>query len=166
MNAEDALVTIAEMAIGVAGFSAIVGAFSSDRSLSISDRRRFVWLFTNAFAAAFLAFVPVLLSELFSSEFNLWRYSSAAMAIVWGFAAAAWIFDELRQDRATRSAPKGFWQGPAALVPSFLNAVLQLVNASGLFWEPAATAYTAGTLVWLYCAAITFASMVLERPTA
>ena len=50
MGAEDALFTIAEMAIGVAGFSAIVAAFTGHGPLTLTDRRRFVWLFTCSFA--------------------------------------------------------------------------------------------------------------------
>ena len=71
MAVEDALFTIAEMAIGVAGFSAIVGAFTGSQALTVSDRRRFVWLFTNAFVAALLAFVPVLLADAFHSDSEL-----------------------------------------------------------------------------------------------
>jgi hypothetical protein len=166
MAAEDALFTIAEMAIGVAGFSAIVGAFTGSEDLTVTDRRRFVWLFTNAFMAALLAFVPVILHEAIPSGPELWRYSSLSMAVAWAVAAAAWIVDEVRQNRSDADKTKGFWQGPAALVPSFLNFVLQLANAFGLFSEPSAAVYIVGALVWLYSAALPFVSIVLERPAA
>ncbi len=166
MNAPDALLTIAEMAIGVAGFSAVVAAFSGPRSLTVNDRRRFVWLFANAFVAALLAFVPVLLHEGGLSGAALWRGASACMVAVWVVAAAGWVVGEVRQEKAGAEDGKGFWQGPFALVPSFLNFLLQLANAVGLFWEPSAAAYLGGTLVWLYAAALPFMSIVLERPSA
>ena len=165
MTPEDALLTIAEMAIGVAGFSAIVGAFTGSKALTVTDRRRFVWLFTNAFVAALLAFVPVILREAFSSGPELWRYSSLSMAVVWVLAACGWVVGEVRQNRSDSSGEKGFWQGPAALVPSFLNFVLQLANAFGVFAEPSASFYIIGALVWLYSAALPFVSIVLERPS-
>ena len=164
MAVEDALFTIAEMAIGVAGFSAIVGAFTGSQALTVSDRRRFVWLFTNAFVAALLAFVPVLLADAFHSDSELWRYSSASMAGVWVFVAGAWIYGEARQQSPDGGQAKGFWQGPIAWVPSFLNFLLQVANALGWFWEPSAAPYIGGALVWLYAAALPFVSMVLERP--
>ena len=86
------------------------------------------------------------------------------MVIVWAMAAGAWIVGEVRHNAAADPEAKGFWQGPAALVPSFLNFLLQLANALGLFWEPSATAYIGGVLVWLYSAALPFMSLVLERP--
>jgi hypothetical protein len=55
---EDALFTIAEMAIGVAGFSAIVAAFTGQGPLTATDRRRFVWLY-----AAALPFVSIVLER-------------------------------------------------------------------------------------------------------
>jgi len=165
VSVENALLTIAEMAIGVAGFSAVVAAFTGPRSLTVTDRRRFVWLFTNAFVAAVLPFVPVLLQEAFPTETELWRYSSACMAVVWVVAAAAWVFGEVRQRPEDVPESKGFWQGPAALVPPFLNFLLQLANVSGFFWEPSAVPYIGGTLIWLYAAALPFMSIVLERPT-
>ncbi len=164
MGAEDALFTIAEMAIGVAGFSAIVAAFAGRGPLSLTDRRRFVWLFTCSFVAALLAYVPVLLREASLSGPDLWRYSSASMSLVWVVASVVWVFGEVRQRGAGASQARGVWQGPAHLVPSFLNFLLQLCNVFGLFWEPSAAAYIGGTLVWLYAAALVFVSIVLERP--
>jgi len=152
------------MAIGVAGFSAIVAAFTGQGPLTPTDRRRFVWLFTNSFVAALLAYVPVLMSEAALSEAEVWRASSAFMCLVWAVAAAAWIVDEVRNKEPDDPRGHGVWQGPLALVPSFLNFLLQLSNVLGLFWEPSGAAYTAGTLVWLYVGAITFVSIVLERP--
>ncbi len=165
MSFEGALFTIAEMAIRVTGFSAIVAAFTGQGPLTVTDRRRFVWLFTNAFVAALLAYVPVLLSEASLSEVDLWRASSAFMCGVWAVAATAWIVGEVRDGGKDRPRTRGVWQGPVALVPSFLNFLLQLSNVFGLFWEPSGAAYTAGTLVWLYVGAITFVSIVLERPS-
>ena len=55
MEGVDALPTIAEMAIGLAGFSAVVAAFTIRGELSQTDRSRFLLLFTTAFVAALLA---------------------------------------------------------------------------------------------------------------
>ena len=165
VGADEALFTIAEMSIGVAGFSAIVAAFTGQGPLTTRDRRRFVWLFTSSFIAALLSFIPVLLQEAVAAA-DLWRASSAVMCVIWAISSGAWTVAEVRHQSAEPEEEKGLWQRPYALVPSFLNFVVQLANASGFLWEPSAAVYVAGTLVWLYVAALTFISIVLERGSA
>jgi hypothetical protein len=50
------------------------------------------------------------------------------------------------------------------VVPSLFNLVLQLLNVSGVAWEPSAAPYLIGNLVWLYAASLVFVAIVLERP--
>ena len=83
MTGIDALLTIAEMAIALAGFSAVVAAFARQGALSPEDRSRFVWLFSTAFVAALLAFVPVLLIEANFEPPELWRCASGVMLLAW-----------------------------------------------------------------------------------
>ena len=85
MEASDELLTIAELAIGIAGFSGIIAAFLQGGGLHPFDRFRFVNLFITVFAALVLAFLPLLLDGFISPEEKLWRISSGAMIGVWWF---------------------------------------------------------------------------------
>ncbi len=163
MPGADALLAIAEMAIGLAGFSAVVGAFTRHGELSRPDRYRFFWLFATAFVAALLAFVPVVIMEAGYSGPWVWRTASAIMVGIWLIQIGAWLVVLPRTRRDPEMGPPGFSQGPLLVVPSVINLALQLANASGIAWEPSAAPYILGTLVWLYAAALVFMAIVLER---
>jgi hypothetical protein len=83
MDLRDELLTVAELAVGIAGFSAIVAAFSRQGEYHEADVARFRLLFTAAAAAVGLAFVPGLLSDSDFSGQSLWRIASAIMIAVW-----------------------------------------------------------------------------------
>ncbi len=166
MAGADALFTIAEMAIGLAGFSAVVAAFTTHGELTSTDRSRFVLLFTTAFVAALLAFVPTILNETGLADATLWRTSSGIMILVWLISTVPFAVGLLRDRRDPSFVPRVFSQRPHILVPSVLNLALQLMNLWGGAWEPSAAIYIVGNLAWLAAAAIVFVSIVLERPAA
>jgi hypothetical protein len=164
MPGADALLTIAEMAIGLAGFSAVVGAFMQHGALSRSDRYRFFWLFTTAFVAAVLSFVPVIIVEAGYSGMHVWRTASGIMIGIWFIQMGAWFVGLRRTRDDPEMGPPGFSQGSLMVVPSIFNLGLQAANASGFFWEPSAAAYIVGALIWLYAASLVFVAIVIERP--
>lgn len=153
------------LAIGIAGFSAVVAAFTIRGELDPQDRARFVWLFSTAFAAALLCFVPVVLAEVGLAGASLWRASSGIMIAVWLLTMGIFASNRARERRDSPAAARYFGQGPFLLVPSILNLGLQIANVSGVVWEPSAAAYIIGALVWLYAAALVFISIVIERQT-
>ena len=166
MAGADALLTVAEMAIGLAGFSAVVAAFTTRGQLTPQDRSRFLWLFTTAFAAALLAFVPIVLSEASLEGAHLWRASSSIMVVIWVLTMGSWGVTELRERRDPSIALNSFAKGPLLVVPSIANVTLQAINVWGGAWEASAAIYILGTLCWLYAAALVFMSMVIERSAA
>jgi len=159
MTAADALMTIAEMSVGFAGFSAVVGVFTTRGELSRLDRFRFVFLFTSAFAAAVLAFVPILLSESGFEGPELWVASSGTMVVVWLLGA---VFGARNRVPLTSSLV----EGPLMSIPSVGNLVIQIGNVWGAFWHPSPAIYIAGNLIWLYVTGLIFVSIVIERPGA
>jgi len=165
MDPTDALLTIAEIAITLAGFSAVVSAFTVDGALTRSDRGGFLWLFATAFVAALLAFVPIVLSQMGLANHVLWRASSGIMVLAWLLSMGLWFLGRLR-DRRDPTAPSSFADGPLLVVPAVLNLILQMVNIWGGAWQPSPAVYTIGTLVWLYAASLVFMSIVLDRPAA
>jgi len=160
----DALMTIAEMAVGLAGFSAVVGTFARQGKLSFGDRYSFTWLFVTAFVAAVLAFAPILIADTGREGPDLWRSASVTMIAVWILQIGRWVLGlrQLRQQAETVSL--GLAHGPLLTVPSAFNLVLQILNATGVAWEPTAAPYIIGTLIWLYAASLIFVGLVLERP--
>ncbi len=159
MTAADALLTIAEMAVGFAGFSAVVGVFTTRGELSRLDRSRFVYLFTSAFAAAVLAFVPILLSESGFEGPELWVASSGTMVVVWLLGAALGL-------RNRDPSVTSIVEGPLMFIPGVGNLLIQIGNVWGAFWHPSPAIYIAGNLIWLYATGLIFVSIVLERPAA
>lgn len=164
MSTSDALLTVAEIAIALAGFSAVVAAFVREGELSRDDRVSFAWLFTTAFVAALLAFVPTLLAE--ASVEEIWRSSSRVMVLAWLASMGLWVYLRFVEWRSADASPLRFSEGPLMVVPALCNLALQCANGWGDWWAPNGAVYLLGTLVWLYTAALMFMSIVLERPDA
>ncbi|MFV1979011.1 MAG: hypothetical protein ACC649_06630, partial [Myxococcota bacterium] len=101
------LLTVAELAVGIAGFSAVVAAFSRRDTYDYRDVVRFLILFTTAGVAIALAFVPSILSDLGLSGPRLWRTASLIMIAAW---FAQMIPSTLRLTRDVKGAEPG--EGP------------------------------------------------------
>jgi hypothetical protein len=162
----DELLTIAEISVGIAGFSGVVAAFLQREQLHRLDQARFVNLFVVAFATLFLAFVPLTFSHAGLSGMALWRWSSAAMVAVWllnTWITVFFVYPVIRQQFSgtTRRVPSAM-----VGVPSALNLMVQILNLAGWFWEPGFLAFLFGLFVYLYCAAALFVYIVIYRPPA
>ena len=82
--AED-LRTIAEVAVTMAGFVAIVGALQLHREAKLDVRSRawMVSILATGVQAAFLALVPLILARVPPLEENFWRWCHAVSWIFW-----------------------------------------------------------------------------------
>jgi hypothetical protein len=165
MDFRDELLTVAELAIGIAGFSAVVAAFAHRGDLHERDIDRFRILVTSAGSAVILAFVPSLLSVLSLSTENLWRSASVLMIIA-GIGGMTPFLLRIRRERrqGTAGPGSGFGVTLAIAIPSVANLLLQSANASGIFWSPNGALYLFGTLVWLWSAGVMFIDVVANRP--
>jgi hypothetical protein len=162
MEAREELLTIAEIAVGLAGFSGVVAAFLQRGGLPPADRLRFVGIFVTAFIAVVLAFVPIALEHGGLRDGSLWRLSSGAMVFC-GVVGLASYPASLRRIRAGLELTS--WLPPMLLLaPSIANIVLQAANAGAWLWQPNFLPYLIGMLVWLYAAGILFVTTVLYRP--
>jgi hypothetical protein len=154
------LLTIAEISIGIAGFSGVMAAFLQSGGLFKLDRVRFVNLFAMAFSTLTLAYVPIVVFELSQS---VWLYSSAVMIAFWFFNMGLglfYVFPELRAEAGNN----GKLASALIFVPSFLNLGTQTLNVMGWLWEPNFLAYLLGLFVYLYAACLMFVFIVLYRP--
>ena len=147
MEAVDELLTVAELAIGLAGFSGVVVAFRRSGGLRAPERFLFIGLITTALCAGFLAFVPFCFHLAGQSGPTLWKSSSAVMVLVW--ASVAWpLF---------RSIPAAMWSAPplgkVGMVVSaglpVLIPLFQITNIVGWQTDSGALVYLVGLLLWL-----------------
>ena len=157
----DELLTIAEIAIGIAGFTGVMAAFLQREGFHELDRVRFVNLFGMTFATLTLAFVPIVVAEVSDA---IWFYSSSVMIAVWfiniGF-GIFYVVPELRKNYGANSILPGL----LVWIPSFLNLGVQCLNLTGWLWEPGFLVYIFGLFVYLYASCLFFVFVVLYRPS-
>ena len=161
MEGSDELLTIAELAVGLAGIAGLVVAFTRQGRLSPTDRFRFIALFSQALFAAGLAFVPFGFHHAGKVGPEIWSASSGVMVVVWVF-TAWWLGIHLRPEfSAEEDLPRSFWV--ALLGPSVLSLFLQIANFIGWPTAPGVLPYLFGLLAWLLVSALLFATIILYR---
>ena len=162
MDGHDELLTIAEIAVGLAGFSGVVAGFIQRGGLSAADRLRFIALFITAFAALVLAFIPIALAYAGFQDENLWRLSSVIMMLtgIAGIVSIPFGTHRIRKEIATTSLLPTI----LLLVPALINVVVQLMNAGAWIWQPNFVPYLIGMLLCLFETGLIFVFIVLFRP--
>ena len=161
MEASDVLLTIAEMAIGLAGFSGVVLAFTHQGRLSATDRYRFIGLFTQALTVALLCLVPFGFHHAGQAGAAIWRGSSAVAVLFWLFSAwltAVRLFPEFSPEE---ELPK--YGGGVIWTLGIISLLLQLANLIGWPIAPGPLLYLAGLVLWFAVAAFFFATLILYR---
>jgi hypothetical protein len=163
MQGSDELLTIAELAIGLAGFSGVVVAFGYRGKLEEVDRYRFIALLGASFITAILAFVPLLLNHAGFGNGPMWRLSSAIAITAQALYTPAIV---PRLPRAARRSEAGAPASILAVTWALSGALLLLQAANALAWPfaPGPLPYLLGLLIWLLWSAILFGFLVLFRP--
>ena len=165
MEAADELLTIAELAIGLAGFSGVVAAFTHrGAALNEVDRYHFIILFSVTLSAVFVAFVPFGFHHAGFVGAPLWAWSSGVMLAA---AVATSILLAV-------AAPGNF---QSQWIPGFLGSWFvsyglplaivsaQLVNVIGWPAESGPLLFVFGLLVWLLVGGMNFLRLILHRPS-
>ncbi len=160
MQASDELLTIAELAIALAGFSGVVVAFAHQGRLTAIDRWRFAGLLTLSMGAALVAFVPSLLHFLGLAGSALWRGSSVAFIVVAVLFLTLVAVGRSSQPLDT-DTPRLFLVINIGI--TILTYVSQLSNALGWPWSPGPALLVFGLLMWLVSASMVFGLLVLGR---
>jgi hypothetical protein len=163
MQVSDELLTIAELAIGLAGFSGVVVAFGYRGNLEEVDRYRFIALLAASFTTAILAFVPLLLNHAGIGDGPIWRTSSAIAIVAQALHARAIV---PRMPRVARRSGAGAPGSILAVISALAGVLLLLQAANALAWpfSPGPIPYLLGLIVWLLWSAILFGILVLFRP--
>jgi hypothetical protein len=161
MEATDELLTIAELAIGLAGFSGIVIAFSHQGSMREIARFYFIALLSSAFTAVFLALVPFFFHHGGVAGAALWKNSSLVMLI-------AYILLLVALGTRVSKLPSVYGAHHLGIIASILVCVAALLtgasiaaNIVGYLMDPGPALYLIGLFFWLTVTIYMFAFLVL-----
>ena len=157
MNPIDSLPVIAEISIGLVGFTAVVAVLRRPDDLLSS-----LFLLGYSSATLILALLPYLFTAMGAESEVTWRLSSGAMLLcsLAGFV----LLPQIRAPLTTDSlASKSLFV--SIVVLGFLNAVLQLANASGMLGVPRFWPFLLGLLWYLVFCLTQFAALLFLRPS-
>jgi len=163
MNGADILTTVAQLGAAVAGFSGIVIAFNRHPGrLNEFEAFRVSILFSNSFAAVFLALIPFPLFLLGWDESKIWRTASGLMAVF----EAVFLqihFPAARRFRLTHRQLFNLKLLTFVTVGHVMNGIAQLCNALGLIDAKLAT-FVFGLLWILFHSAFQFGRILFVQP--
>ncbi len=160
MEASEELLTIAELAIGLAGFSGIVVAFNRGGGLRSTDRFRFLVLFTSALSVVVVAFVPFGFHHAGQAGPALWMGSSAIQLVSW-VSIFLVLGIRLRPEFDNANEQLSNSVSVALYGLSFLIPILQVANIIGWPMESGPLLYLAGLVLWLVTTSFLFALLVV-----
>ncbi|MDX1733821.1 MAG: hypothetical protein R3228_05615 [Halioglobus sp.] len=156
MEASDELLTIAELAITLTGFSGVVAAFGHQDGLRKDERFFFVALVIVAISTALLAFVPFIFHAAGITGSDTWKYASGTM-----LAVAVYETLHLSYIAPTRE------EGRLGLVAEFVVRSLpvlilfsQIANFFGWPVAPGPLLYIGGLLIWILLSGMIFVYLV------
>ena len=164
MATPDSLQTIAEVGIGLAGFSGLIMALRRNAGPPDDIQRfRLNLLFILAFGAIFLSFVPELLQSINVPEERIWFNASAAL-FLYSLVLLWWWFGGSR--RHAKVVPEIFnWYAFTLMsVGHVIVVVLQLAVMLGLFEARASGIFMLGLTWYLIHAAQQFVRMLYIQP--
>jgi hypothetical protein len=160
MKGESFLLTIAQIALALAGFAGIIGAFrQAEREWKPQEIAGLQLMLEHTFAAVLFALLPFPLFFVLSLQIKVWSIASSLLA---GFLILEFIIQRRRiillsvRGAAPRrsSGLKYFFFPPTAIF-----AVIQVVNA---YWWHSLSGYSWGLLWLLVAPSIQFFHFVLH----
>ena len=158
------LVGIAQLALGVAGFSGIAMYFKRKPGpLTNVEVYRVAILFLNSFAALFLSLAPFPLQAFELSADTTWRVCSALVAL---FSIVFHAYYLPLSQRYRRQVPEIFNPYSMALTYSggIGNTLLQLLNAFGLVSNHLDAVFMLGVIWLLFHATFQFGRILFIQP--
>jgi acyl-homoserine lactone acylase PvdQ len=165
MDISEALLTIAQIALGLAGFSAVLVALSGEPSRwTPLDSFRITGMLALSFGALFLSLIPFVLGSFSVSESTIWRISAGVTGFFM-FGAGTMAHRRFRRlsppDRAALN-PKLAYANQVALSSLGLLAV---ASAAGLVGASAGVFFL-GLVALLAFAAYMVVRFLIVRPSA
>ena len=154
MQEASALFIVAEVSIGLAGFSGVVAALHGRDDWHPLDVWRVVNLLLISFGTLVLALVPVALHSFGISGSPLWRISSG-IGVASGIVIAV-VSERYRPDPVP--IQPWFWAIPVVIM------AVQLLNSLAVIIPGIFGAFFTGLLLALVIGGIEFAQILLTRP--
>ena len=160
----ESLATIAELGIGLAGFSSIVVALGyRSQRLGSLDRMRVIGLLLGSLGASLFATLPIVLADAGNAPSTIWRASSTALAAgLAGLLAYAFVA------RRDLSEPESAALHPAMwflIIGGFSVFIPVLAwNAVGLRSAPSSGPYLSALYFLLVYSTAQFFRVLLVRP--
>ncbi len=164
MSVPDWFQTIAEIGIGLAGFSGLVVALRKGTGpLSDIQIFRIRVLFALSFGAMFLSLLPHLAADLGLGEQKTWFTASLAMSIYSGVFLYWWIASS---SRVAKTVPEIFnWRAFSTMATGHTIVLsLQLGVVLSVFDAPKAGIFGIGLIWYLIHASQQFARMLFVQP--
>jgi hypothetical protein len=159
----EALSTIAEVGLGLAGFTGILVALGRNRAaFSRPEVLRLLLLLVSSLGTVFLALLPFALHESGVGDAACWRLSSAILA---AFTSISLVYLGYQIQRHRGEFGELFSSTVFVVVAtgSLAIVVLQLGNAMGLGASPRSGPYLFGLLWLLFVASLQFARILFVR---
>lgn len=157
----DAFLTLAELGVGLAGFSGIALALTRRNASLTPGQALFVReLILNSLAVIFLALLPVGLHLVEQGTETSWRSLSGFHAAL--IVGVAWpsLFVQVRRLEPSDRDPAVY---VVTVLIQSMTAVLQLLNSTGILFAASGGVYFIGLIGPLAIGAIHFARLLFAR---
>ena len=166
MSDTNTLLTIAQLAVGLIGVSAIVSVFLSRGELHRYDRWRFAMIVLIGMLVVFLAFLPIWVGYFLGESDWTWRTASMVgivVSLLFGVPSIRYArregFEALGSEDGTRRTHLSALPALAAIA-----FVLSIANSLGWPLPPNQFFYEAGLFTSLVQVAIYFVDLTVFRP--
>ena len=165
MEEASALITIAEISLGLAGFAGIVAAVGLRAGhWHAADTLRVLVLLISAVGVLFLALVSAGLYFADLSSTTVAATSSATM-LAYTAAGIAYLMPRMREYRSLSDFEFVSWAYRTTVaVGSVLNAAAQLFNIVGVAWGSTFAVFYGGLVWMLFVGVLQFIRIILIRP--
>ncbi len=161
MEDVEALMTIAQLAMGLAGFSSVVVTLNQRSAVNENEKYFFFVLITVTFTAIFMALVPLGIHHLGYVGASLWKICSTIMLTG---SIVLIVLNTMAVPKSLKT--RGHIMDARSLVSIATPLTLWLSQLMNIFsWpiEAGAFAYLFGLLLWRFSAGMVFVHVVVLR---
>ena len=163
MNPPETLSTIAEVALGLAGFTGVLVVLGRRPGrFSAAEAFRLVVLLVGSLSALFLSLVPLVLHDFGLAGAHLWRVSSGLMAAS-VVCSGAFLARPIARFRGSKSEAYSPWVLGSLVTGAVIVLVAQVVNLTGLLGPTSPGPYSLGLLFLLAGGVVQFVRILFVR---
>ena len=163
MNPSDTLSTVAELALGLTGFTGVLVVLGRQPGrFSPAESFRLAVLLVGSLSALFMSLIPLVLHDFGLAGVHLWRVSSGLMATSL-LCSSAFLARPIARFRASESEAYSVWVLASLTCGAVLVFAVQLINVTGLIWPTGQGPYSFGLFFLLAGAVVQFVRILFVR---